>query len=264
MALNFNDQFGPKRVEVIVAGERISPDRAQEIIRRTDTAFQKLLFPVSDYGRHVRSMLGFPSEIDGVSDEERRGDETKDAVARWRTRWDAVDLEWLGNHQLLYAKGWCHADGTIALADELEDYPRASELLADCQRLATAFPDLVMHVAAWGTGRSILGYPLMDAPESPWPQALLDSQPEPTFGFLIGNGAVEVVQGTDRRLFERFGLHYSRAVERTLSEMRRCAGEAVRETMFGDRAHNRGIPDKIIHDWLKRARSLGLVDEIRS
>ena len=171
MALNFNHRFGPKRVEVIVAGERISPDRAQEIIRRTDTGFQNLPFSISDYGRHVRSMLGFPSEIDGASGEARLGDETKDAVARWRTRWDAVDLEWLGNHQLLYAKGWCHADGTIALADELEDYPRASELLADCQRLATAFPDLVMHVAAWGTGRSILGYPLMDAPESPWPQA---------------------------------------------------------------------------------------------
>ena len=105
MALNFNDQFGPKRIEVIVAGEGISPDRAQEIIRRTDTGFQKLLFPVSDYGRHVRSMLGFPSEIDGASCEARPGDETKDAVAQWRTLWGAVDLEWLGNHQLLHAKG---------------------------------------------------------------------------------------------------------------------------------------------------------------
>ncbi len=260
MARNFNEQFGSKWVEVIIVGERLSTDRASEIIRRTEFGFRRQLFPVSEYGQTVRNMLGFPNAPESNSDRAI----ADDAIARWRALWGGINLQWLGNSQLLYARGWCHADGTIAFADELEDYPRANELLDDCRLLAAAFPDLVMTVAAWGNDQTILGYPLMDAPESPWPQTLLDSQTDPTFGFLISDGTVQVLPGNNPWLFDRFGLNCSEAVEWAVRETRRCAKETVSETAFGNRGYDRGLPDSVIHDWRKRAQSFGLVDESRS
>lgn len=256
MAGNFNEPFGPKWVEVVIVGERLSADRASEIIRRTDGCFRRQIFPVSEYGQTVRNMVGFPKSPESNSDRAV----ADDAIARWQGIWGGINPQWLGNSQLLYNRGWCHADGTIAFADELEDYPRANELLDDCQLLAAAFPDLVMAVAAWGEDKSILGFPLEDAPESPWPQTLLDNQIDPTFEFLIKDGAVHVLPGENPVLFKRFGLDCPQAVEWALSESRRCVKEAVGETAFGNRGYYPGLPDSVIHDWRIRAQSLGLVD----
>lgn len=255
MNANFNDEFGPKRLEVIIIGKQISPERAIEIIRRTDGGFSKQLFPVTEYGRTVRSMLGYPN----VPDTSSGARYPTEAVAHWRAQWGAIDHEWLGNNQLLYSKGWCHADGTLAWVDELEDYPRACHILEDCQTLAATFPDLVMNVAAWGTDQTILGAPIFDAPESPWPQELLDGQSIPSFGFMIGDGKVAVVEGANPWLFDCFGLNCSEAVEKALGEVRRCARQAVRETAFGDRGLYAGLPDNVIHDWCALARSMELV-----
>jgi hypothetical protein len=120
-----------------------------------------------------------------------------------------------------------------------------------------------MHVAAWGEDQTILGSPLEDAPESPWPQTLLGSQTDPTFGFLIEHGKVDVVTGINPWLFERFGLDCPRAVEWALGESRRCTKELVSETAFGTCGFYRGLPDSVIQDWRKKARSLGLVGDNR-
>ncbi len=257
MVGNFNEPFGPKWVEVVIVGKQLSADRASEIIRRTDGGFQMQLFPVSEYGQTVRDLVGFPIAPESNPDHWA----ARDAVASWRARWGGISLKWLGNSQLLHNRGWCHVDGTIAFAGELEDYPRANELLEDCQLLAAAFPDLDMTVAAWGDDKTILGLALEDAPESPWPQTLLENQIDPTFEFLISDGTAKVLPGEDPILFKRrYGLDCPKAVEWALSESRRCAKEAVSETAFGDRGYYPGLPDSIIHDWRVRAQSLGLVD----
>ena len=77
---------------------------------------------------------------------------------------------------------------------------------------------------------------------------------------LINDGAVKVLPGENPVLFERYGLDCPQAVEWALRESRRCAKEAVSETAFGDRGYYPGLPDAIIHDWRRRAQSLGLVD----
>ncbi|MEZ5502423.1 MAG: hypothetical protein R3E50_07085 [Halioglobus sp.] len=238
MARNFNEQFGPKWVEVVIVGERLSAGRASEIIRRTDVGFCRQVFPVSEYGQTARAMVGFPNSPESNSD---RLGANRD-IACWRALWGGIDLHWLHNAQLLHGIGWCHADGTIAFARELEDYPRACHLLEDCQLLATTFPDLVMHVAAWGEEQTILGSPLEDAPRSPWPQTLLDSLTDPTLGFLIEEGKVDVVTGSNPWLFKRFGLDCPRAVEWAVSESHRCTSELVRDTEFGDRGYYSGLP----------------------
>lgn len=257
MAGNFNEPFGPKWVEVVIVGKKLSAERASEIIRRTDGGFRMQLFPVSEYGQTVRDLVGFPNSPEGNTDRP----EANDSIARWQAKWGGISPQWLGNSQLLYNRGWCHADGTIAFAAELEDYPRANELLEDCKLLAAAFPDLDMTVAAWGEDKTILGFPLEDAPESPWPQTLLDCQIDPSFEFLISDGTAKVLPGENPALFKlRYGLDCPQAVEWALSESRRCAKEAVSETAFGDRGYYPGLPDRIIHDWRRRAQSLGLVD----
>lgn len=53
--------FSAKRVDIVLLGDRLTPDRAYEIIRRTDRLFQHRNYvPVSDAGQALRKRLGFP------------------------------------------------------------------------------------------------------------------------------------------------------------------------------------------------------------
>ncbi len=245
-----------KQVEVIILGAPLTQERAAEVLRRTDLLFQYLSYePLGAYGRAVRARLGFPCQKERVPGQAHTAAEAgaileiKESIARWRGDWGALELEWLFNHQVLAGRGWVHGDGTIAMADELEDYPTGVELMEDCQRLAETFPDLSMDVAVWGGGETILGFPLIDAPKSPWPSELSGAVRSPTTGFLIGSGAVEVVDGANPRLFQRFEARPETAIERALSEARRCRGDAH---------GGHGVSDAVIETWRETSLALGL------
>jgi hypothetical protein len=231
-----------KFVEVVMLGDPIAPDLAWEVIRRTDLVFRRLTrTPVAPADRALRDRLGFPGDAAPVR-----------TVQRWRRRWGSIDLQWLGNNRILHGDGWCHPDGSIALAGELEDYPRADEVLQDCRRIARAFPTLVIDVALWGSGPSILGKPLCDAPDTPWPARMWRDAPVPSIGFLLAGGAVRVVAGTDPRLFGRLGLTPGQAAEAALR------GHRLGFHRPGPQGGAAEVPPRIAGHWAVLARDLGL------
>ncbi len=254
-----------KVAEVVILGRPVAPDRALEIIRRTDLFFRSehrfadwMRGSNQAYCRGLDEALGYPSadrmdRIPGL-DREDRG-----KLARaWRRRWGAIDLHWIGNNQVIDATGFCHPDGSVVFAGEKEDYPTGPEILRDLRRIAAAFPDLSMDVAVWcSADGSMLGFPMTDALETPWPPELLARVAVPTVGFLLREGEVTTVRGFDRRLFAGFGIRYPQAVERVLQETRRLAASAVTDSAFGPRDRP-GLPDAVLQGWITRARSLGL------
>lgn len=255
-----------KQVEVIIVGAPLPPGRAAEVLRRTDLVFQYLAYePVGPYGHAVRTQMGFPRQaerVPGLAPTQEGAEakrKVKASISRWRADWGSVDLEWLFNHQVLGGRGWVHADGTIAMADELEDYPSGDELLSDCQSLAEAFPDLRLDVGVWGHGEAVLGSPMVDAPPTPWPSDLSARVGPPTVGFLIEAGSVEVVEGTSPRLFQRFGSKCALAVERALTDVRRCRGGANLASIYGEPGVGYGVSDAVVEAWREVAQSLGLV-----
>lgn len=224
-----------KFVEIIIVGQTLPPHVANEILRRTASGFRQS----HPYYRHsqplltLRQQLGFPANEDPAQ------------VLHWRQTWDCIDLYWLYNHHLLDGTGWCWPDGSIVYAGELEDYPLGAEIMDDCRRLAAAFPDLAMDVAVWGVYHpyGYPGSPLMDAPQSPWPQDFLDCVTAPSAGIMIGDGRAEAVEGDDPRFFERFGLPYAESVERAIHQFR---------------AQPARWPDALIQGWIQHARAIGL------
>lgn len=265
MSMKLSRMLTCKVAEVIILGRPLAPGRAQEIIRRTDLFFWGAhAFPdwmrggSKEYSRALDALLGYPSAERmariaglGASGRQRLADV-------WRRRWGAIDLRWINNHQVMDATGFCHADGSVVFAGEEEDYPTGPEMLRDLRRIAQAFPDLSMDVAVWcSAAGSMLGFPMTDALETPWPPELLARVSVPTVGFLVGNGDVATVRGFDRRLFAGFGLHYPQAVETALGETRRLGAMGVVETEFGHRDH-RGLPDAVLQGWAAKARALGL------
>ena len=225
-----------KFVETIIVGQALPLHRAHEILRRTVSGFQRSnpFHPLPRQLLTLRQQLGFPTEENHIQ------------MSEWSQTWSSIDLDWLSNHHLLDGTGWCWPDGSIVFAGELEDYPLGQELMNDCQRLAAAFPDLAMDVALWGfySPYGFPGRPLMDAPQSPWPQDFLDSVTLPSAGIMIGDGRAEAVDGNDPRLFERFGLPYAESVELAIHQFR---------------VHTRGLPDAVTQGWIEHARSIGLV-----
>lgn len=258
MAVDLLRAFSAKRVEIVLLGDRVTPDRAYEIIRRTDLLFRHLkYFPVSDAGQALRKRLGFPDAVDFAAAAIPR-DALKHAIADWRNQWSSLDLEWLVNRTLLDGTGWCHGNGTLAFADELEDYPTGEELFNDCRRLVNAFPDLALDIAAWGHGPTMLGYPMLDAPPGQWSAEQIDLVAPPTLGFMLHQGHVAAVSGNDPRLFQRYGLNYGQAVETSLREALRRATATITAGLEEIDPASR-VPENVLKDWVERARTLGLI-----
>jgi hypothetical protein len=236
MPIDFSRWLSAKWVEVIVVGHPIPSQRANEVLRRTASGFRRK-YPFHSHPPQLaalRQQLRFPAN------------EEPGQISHWRSAWGALDLNWLHNHHLLDGTGWCWPDGSIVFAGELEDYPLGQEIMDDCQLLASAFPDLAMDVALWSY-YSPYGYggpPLLDAPQSPWPQDFLDCVTSPAAGIIIGEGRAEAVDGDDPRLFARFGLPCPESVERAIRQFRE---------------QTRGLPDTVVQAWIEHAHTVGLV-----
>jgi hypothetical protein len=263
--MKLSQMFNVKVAEVVILGQPVTAACAQEIIRRTDLYFwfdhafaHRFPAVVSDYHRAVDDALNYPSahRLGLVRDLDPARAER--VLRLWRRRWQAIDLKWITNNQVLHGRGFCHPDGSVGFAGEIEDYPTGPELLRDLRLLARAFPELSMDVAVWcSAGASMLGFPMEDALESPWPPELLARVAVPTVGFLVGGGEVTTLRGFDARLFARFGLRFPQAAELALSEARRTDGLATQASAFGLR-NWRGLQDAVVNGWIAKARALGL------
>ncbi len=260
MSFKLSQMLTAKFVELIIIGQPVAPGTAVEIIRRTDTFFRGGWHPSwdSEYERNLRAAFGLPGRRH-PADAPRPDLATQaTATARWRRKWGCLDLRWMSTNQIAAGTGFCNPDGTLAFAGELEDYANGLELLHDFRMIALAFPHLTFDVAVWGDQRvSMLGLPMFDALETPWPPELTAQVAMPTLGFLVRQGRVAVVRGFDQRLFQPYSLGYPQAAELALRELRRLDAARTEATGFGQRQAP-GLPDKILMGWLAHARQLGL------
>jgi hypothetical protein len=143
-----HDDYLSKWPQMIVTGEPVTVEQAQEIIRRTDRFFAYPHSNNKQYDDLVRSMLWLP----------------QDALLReyWQETWGYIGTQyvkndWIASSYIGGAHGWCHPNGTIAFHDNVGTYPTRADILRDWLEIAHAFPFLVADVTLMDGGSCVEG-----------------------------------------------------------------------------------------------------------
>ena len=137
-----------------VTGPRLREDLALEVIRRTDSWF------VSGHGcndrdgdRRLAKRFRMPHfndySVQRPADFDWHG--YWDSSERWRKAWGAIETQyvhnyWIGSSFIHGPHGWCHPDGQIYYIDNVGKWPSIEDVRDDWQKLATAFPFLILTV----------------------------------------------------------------------------------------------------------------------
>lgn len=142
----------PKWPQMIVTGPRLPEDQALEVIRRTDWWF------VAGHGcndhdgdRRLARRFRMPHYRDYAARTPDGFDWRShyDRCDRWKKAWGVIETEYVHNSWIASAfihgpHGWCHPDGQIYFVDNVGKYPSVEEVRADWQKLAGAFPFLML------------------------------------------------------------------------------------------------------------------------
>lgn len=141
----------PKWPQMLVWGDAIRPEQAQDIILRTDE-FLTNVSPYSfgnnrDWCLATQATLGFSDYFSPEYDPHFQSELT----ARLRAAVGFLETEYLVNHwaNSLHAhgvSGWSHPDGTVWFSGNIGRYPTAEEVAEEWARTAAAFPFLSLTV----------------------------------------------------------------------------------------------------------------------
>ncbi|MDH2424835.1 hypothetical protein [Sphaerisporangium sp. TRM90804] len=140
---------------LIVAGQPVSREQANEILIRTDLWHmatndraweQEINLLTEEFGR--------PAAYDWARDKERPRAflEHLNAEDAWKSSFGVLELHYLHNEQIASAyidgpHGWCDWDGKIGCASyNIGKWPTRAEVTEDLTVIAEAFPYLDMHV----------------------------------------------------------------------------------------------------------------------
>ena len=131
---------------LIVVGERVTPERAMEIIVRTQSLHS---FYSNDkaWEHLVKAAFGM-HDIGEFSGDYKAWQEFMD---HREVQLGTLDLEYLFNHRIISSwiggsHGWCDWDGTIGCANyNLGKWPQESEITKDWVTIAEAFPWLKLQ-----------------------------------------------------------------------------------------------------------------------
>lgn len=146
----------PKWPQMLVWGQSVTVEQAQEIILCTDD----FLTSFSDYAggnNHkwntwARKTLGVDANF-GTNPGLvwRLQEELREAIGFIQTNY--VRNDWASCCYVYGPHGWCHPDGTIGFVDNVGKWPSAEELVSDWTALTEAFPFLALH-ATFMSGES--------------------------------------------------------------------------------------------------------------
>ena len=124
----------PKWPQCIITGESVTPEQADEIIRRTDT-FLTFGFGGNDqrFDEAAKSILHlpqFPSLDDSMSPEDRHIliEEYHKDYEYWHSKWQLVSTQYIKNSWISTCYiggpcGWCHPDGNIGNSYNIVKWP---------------------------------------------------------------------------------------------------------------------------------------------
>jgi len=145
---------------LLVLGEPVAPERAEEIILRTTNWEYLLTYGLNDRAWQtlvtgvMQSYVGLPSPL--------RLEEGEERYRSWARRAGVLDLTYLGNERVGSAflggpHGWIDWDGKIQTFDyNIGKWPWDAEITAEWRMIAYAFPDLRLRaqlVEDEGAGR---------------------------------------------------------------------------------------------------------------
>jgi hypothetical protein len=172
----------PKWPQMLVWGQRVTPQQAQDIILRTDE-FLTSLYQYSGGNNHrwnswARSVLGYDPFI--VGDHKELQWEVQRLL---RERIGFVETSyvhntWASSSYIYGPYGWCHPDGTIWYGDNIGKYPSAREVFEEWQLLASTFPYLDLTVTLMSNEHC-------------------EDDAEPVVSFRVQNGQVNILDYPD-------------------------------------------------------------------
>jgi len=166
------------RTQMLVFGEEITSEKAEEIIRRNDLAIIQDFEPKSskidrNFNREFKKILKKPVEsvfnIEGEI-----------ATSSWHKSWGSIFTKsifnsWFNSQHLLGPCGWCHPNGKIEFHHNLNKDSTIESVYSDWVEISENFKFLNL--------KSIL----MSGEEG-------DLDSSPILGFLIQEGKVEVIK----------------------------------------------------------------------
>lgn len=137
-----------------ISGTKLTPEQALEVIRRTDTFFDGQGGNDHAYEKKAWAILDHPYRDGGPYPRDLPPSDWNarwNAVDKWKADWGYVHTEYIHNSWISDAyiggpSGWCHPDGTIAMAKNIGKWPDSNEVYADLKTIATAFPFVDMQV----------------------------------------------------------------------------------------------------------------------
>lgn len=177
----------PKWSLCVIIGAPVAPERAMEIIRRTDNFFvHDIVGNDREFNDRVHDMLGMPAAGGAM-----RLCEMMDSfiqMKKWRETWGALHTEYLYNAWVSYpsVRGWCSPDGTISFRNNFRKYPQADAVLRDLFAIAGAFPDVRFDATLWDGAK-------------------YDDGTRPMIGFRVAGGTVTVLSPNNPTLYVEFG-----------------------------------------------------------
>ena len=135
----------PKWPQMRVTGIPVTPERAKEIIRRTDQFFSYPSYAGNDkdWRDCVCRVLRIPLEGD---DDKNWATRHKELDA-WKKKWGYLETAYVRNDWIASSfaggpHGWCSPEGVIGFIHNVGKWPRVEDLLKDWAKLAKAFPFL--------------------------------------------------------------------------------------------------------------------------
>jgi hypothetical protein len=132
---------------LIVEGENVTPEQANEILVRTnDWSY----FSSNDKGweRAIRTMVGAPPDYHESLNSGLKGPEIHDQWKVFTKKMRMIDLTYLHNHRIMSSwiggpHGWCDWDGTIGTSEyNIGKWPSEEDVTEDWLEIASSFPYL--------------------------------------------------------------------------------------------------------------------------
>ena len=146
----------PKWPQCIINGNKITPEQADEIIRRTDCYFEYPHCNDRAFDNKFKEISkgildpDYLRSIDDSTDWLKEYKKYQELSDKFYNDWGYIKLNYLSNdfiasNFIFGASGWCHPDGTIAFIYNIGKWPSIEEVELDLQKITKEFPFLKLE-----------------------------------------------------------------------------------------------------------------------
>lgn len=230
----------PKWPQMLVFGERVKPEVALEVIRRTDTFFtQGYDGNNRDFSERVRRLVRYPN-YDHNADQLEMQARYEEFQKVWKpVRTEYVTNSWVSCSFIFGPHGWMQPDGRIQYGDNVGKWPSVEEIFDDWRLLAETFPFLRLDAV------------LMDGEGDSRDEEDNNRELKPVVTFRVRDGEVNLLDPSGAYLpFSAFGHSIATVTDVTQRNIAASIGNLFGGARFGDgRTNENAIPLATIEEW---------------